>query len=207
MEDWDEKDKVDYERNKQFKKLMIKTIAMRDNMEKMQLASRKAQGMDDYLYNMGGISSKTHIALPPKFKIYDAENFDGIGDPKQHVRRYLSIAEMKGLDEKQTLYAFPLSLTRGASRWYYSLDPSKTKVWNELVELFVDQFIFNTMIDVTLRDLETTKQRVGETFSEYMTRWKGKASRMVSRLLSSPISSFGELCDYGTRIEDAINNG
>ena len=28
-----------------------------------------------------------------------------------------------------------------------------------------------------------------------------------SRLLSSSISSFGELCDCGTRIEDAINNG
>ena len=37
----------------------------------------------------------------------------------------------------------------------------------------------NTMIDVTLRDLETTKQGVGETFSEYMTRWK--AFRMVNR--------------------------
>ena len=92
----------------------------------------------------------------------------------------------------------------------------------------MDQFIFNTMIDVTLGDLETTKQGVGETFSKYMTRWKGMASRMVnwlnendqtnkiiknllptynSRLLSSPISSFGELCDCGTRIEDAINNG
>ena len=92
----------------------------------------------------------------------------------------------------------------------------------------MDQFIFNTMIDVTLKDLETTKQGVGKTFSENMTRWKGKASRMVnrpnekdqihmiiknllsaynSRLLSSPISSFGELCDCGTRIEDAINNG
>ena len=135
---------------------------------------------------------------------------------------------MKGLDEKQTLHAFPLSLTRGASKWYYSLDPSKTKVWNELVELFMDQFIFNTMIDVTLRDLETTKQKVGETFFKYMIRWKGKESRMVnrpnekdqinviiknflpaynSRLLSSPISSFGELCDCETRIEDAINNG
>ena len=108
------------------------------------------------------------------------------------------------------------------------LDPSKTKVWNELVELFVDQFIFITMIDVTLRDLEATKQGIGETFSEYMTRWKGKTSRMVnspneknqinmiiknlllaynSRILSSPISSFGELCDCGTWIEDAINNG
>jgi len=84
------------------------------------------------------------------------------------------------LDEKQILHAYPLSLTGGASRWYYSLDPSKTKVWNELVELFMGQFIFNTMIDMILRDLETTKQGVGETFSEYMTRWKGKASRMVN---------------------------
>ena len=92
----------------------------------------------------------------------------------------------------------------------------------------MDQFIFNTMIDVTLKDLETTKQGVGKTFSENMTRWKGKASRMVNRLnekdqinmiiknflpayntrlLSPHISSFGELCDCGTRIEDAINNG
>ena len=37
------------------------------------------------------------------------------------------------------------------------------------------------MIDVTLRDLEPTKQGVGETFSEYMTRWKTKAPRMVNR--------------------------
>ena len=176
---------------------------------------------------MGGISSKTPITLPPKFKISNAKKFDRTGDPKQHVKRYLNIVEMKGLDEKQTLHPFPLSLMGGASRWYHSLDPSKTKVWNELVELFVDQLIFNTMIDVTLRDLETTKQGVRETFSKYMTRWKGKVSRMVnrpnendqinmiiknlllaykSRLLSSHISSFGELCDCGTRIKDAINN-
>ena len=227
-EECDEKDKADLERNKQFEKLTADTIAMKEKMEKMQLAFCKVQGMDDCFYNMGELSSKTPIDLPPKFKISDVEKFDGIGDPKQHVRRFISIAEMKGLDEKQTLHAFPLSLTGGASRWYYSLDPSKTKVWNELVELFVDQFIFNTMIDVTLRDLETTKQGVRETFSEYMTRLKGKASKMVnkpnekdqinmiiknllptynSRHLSLPISSFEELCGYGTRIEDAINNG
>ena len=66
--------------------------------------------MDDCLYNMGGISSKTPIAQPPKFKIFDAEKFDGIGDPKQHVRRYLSIADMEGLDEKQN-FACISSLT------------------------------------------------------------------------------------------------
>ena len=122
--------------------------------------------MDDCLYNVGGLSSKSLIALPPKFKISNVEKFDGTGDPKHYAKRYISTAKMKGLDGKQILHSFPLSLTRGASRWYYSLDPSKTKVWNELVELFVDQFIFNTMIDVTLIDLETTKQGVWETFSK-----------------------------------------
>ena len=38
VEEWDEKDKVEYERNKQFKKLAMETIAMREKMEKMQLA-------------------------------------------------------------------------------------------------------------------------------------------------------------------------
>ena len=126
-EEWDENDKMEYERNKKFEKLTVETMAMREKMEKMQFTFRKAQGMDDYLYNMGGVSLKVPIALPPKFKICDLEKFDGTRDPKQ-IRRYLCIAEMKGLDEMQTLHAFPLSLMRGAPMWYYSLDLSKTKV-------------------------------------------------------------------------------
>ena len=51
-------------------------------MEKMQLAFCKAQGMDDFLYNMGSISSKTPITLPPKFKISYMEKFDGTRDLK-----------------------------------------------------------------------------------------------------------------------------
>ena len=42
VEDWDERDKVDYERNKKFKKLMTETITIREKMEKMQLSFRKA---------------------------------------------------------------------------------------------------------------------------------------------------------------------
>ena len=69
-EDWDERDKANYERNKQFEKLMAKTIAMREKMEKMQLAFHKAQGMDDCLYNMGVISFKPLIALPLRFLMW-----------------------------------------------------------------------------------------------------------------------------------------
>jgi len=149
--EWYEKDKADYERNMKFEKLATDIVAMKEKMEKMQLAFCKAQGMDDYLYNMGGLSFKVPIALPRKFRISDAKKFDGTGDPMQHVRRYIITVGMKRLDEKQTLHAFSLSLMGGASKWYYSLDSSKTKVWNELMEFFVDQFIFNIMIDVTLK--------------------------------------------------------
>ena len=37
-EEWDEKDKVDYERNKQFEKFTVDTMAIKEKMEKMQLA-------------------------------------------------------------------------------------------------------------------------------------------------------------------------
>jgi hypothetical protein len=50
-----------------------------------------------------------------------------------------------------------------------------------LVNSFLTQFSFNTMIDITLKDLETTKQKQGETFSEYLVRWREKASKMINR--------------------------
>ena len=41
-QDKDERDKADYERNKKFEKLTMDTVAMKEKMEKMQLAFRKA---------------------------------------------------------------------------------------------------------------------------------------------------------------------
>ena len=135
---------------------------------------------------------------------------------------------MKGLNEMQVLNAFPFSLTGSASKWYYTLDIRKVKGWTELVNAFLTQFPFNMMIDITLRDLETTKQKEGETFSEYLVRWREKDSKMINRpgekdqvniimkgllpiyfnrMLSAPIMNFEQLCDCGTRIEDAMENG
>ena len=39
--------------------------------------------MDDYIYNMGGVSLKSPIALLAKFKTSDVEKFDGTRDSKQ----------------------------------------------------------------------------------------------------------------------------
>ena len=75
---------------------------------------------------------------------------------------------MKRFDEEHITYVFPMSLTGSVSRWYYFVDIRKTGILRELIEAFVIQFSYNTMIDVTLRDLETTLQKNDETFSEFL---------------------------------------
>ena len=42
VEGQDERDKANYERNQQFEKLIVETVAMKENMEKMQLVFHKA---------------------------------------------------------------------------------------------------------------------------------------------------------------------
>ena len=72
-----------------------------------------------------------------------------------------------------------------------------------------------------------TRQRENETFSEFLVRWKAKASNMMNRpmekdqvnvvmkgllpvyynqMFASPILDFEQLCNSGIRIEDAIDN-
>lgn len=98
---------------------------------------QKSQGMDDFTFTIGSLPNRPMVQLPPKFKFGDSDRFDGTGDPRQHVRQYLSLAGMKGLNDEQVIYAFPLSLTGVASKWFHSLDAKKVKSWGEIVEEFI----------------------------------------------------------------------
>ena len=72
-------------------------------MELMQRALQKTQGVDDYLATMGGITKEESLQLPPKFSIPKTDRFIGVGDPKQHLRKYLNFVNIKGLNEQQVL--------------------------------------------------------------------------------------------------------
>lgn len=102
---------------------------------------------------MGGITTKPSVQLPPKFSILEFDKYNESGDPKQHLRQYLSFVKMKRLNGIQVLNTFPFSLTRFVSKWYYALDIRKVKGWTKLVNAFFTKFSFNTKKDITLRDL------------------------------------------------------
>ncbi|KAK9998180.1 hypothetical protein SO802_017783 [Lithocarpus litseifolius] len=83
-------------------------------------------------------------------------------------------------------------------------------------------------VNITRRDLETTKQETKESFSTFITKWRAKAAQMMSRpseeeqlamvvknlmpvyhkyLFAQYFPNFEVLIAAGTQIEDAINNG
>ena len=82
-------------------------------------------------------------------------------------------------------------------------------------------------MDITRRDLETTKQEPKESFSTFITKWRSKAAQMMNRpseeeqlamvvknllhvyhkyFFAQYFPNFKILITVGTQIKDAINN-
>ena len=77
---------------------------------------------------------------------------------------------------------FVLSLKGMAVNWYHGLEKSIRADWKELCSTFLKQYEYNTKLEVSIRDLELTKQRSNEFFLNFLTRFKNKAGLMKNKL-------------------------
>ena len=65
---------------------------------------------------------------------------------------------------------FGMSLKGTPIVWYHSLEKKVKDDWRALAEAFLNQYVTNMEMDMSLRDLENTKQGQGESFKEYVHR-------------------------------------
>ena len=65
---------------------------------------------------------------------------------------------------------FPLSLSGAAQRWLASLDPSRRRTWTDLAPKFLKWYSFNTVVDVSRRELEALRQRPDESITSFISR-------------------------------------
>ena len=61
------------------------------------------------------------------------------------------------LDEAQMIMLFPLSLGGATQRCFASLDPSRRRTWVDLGQEFIIEYSFNTIVDVSQRELEALR--------------------------------------------------
>ena len=75
---------------------------------------------------------------------------------------------------------FQNTLTRAVLRWF--LNDARARSWEDICREFHKQYKYNMEVDITRRDLETTKQETKESFSIFITKWRAKTAQMMSRL-------------------------
>ena len=97
-------------------------------------------------------------SLPAKFRLPEIERYTGIGCPCIHLRLYTTIMRAHGLDGAQMIMIFPMSLGGTAQCWFASLDVLRRRTWDDLAQEFLRQYAFNTIVDVSRRELESLRQ-------------------------------------------------
>ncbi|KAL6342728.1 hypothetical protein AAG906_016562 [Vitis piasezkii] len=110
-------------------------------------------------------------SLPAKFRMPDIERYSGIGCPKIHLRLYSTVMRAHGIDDAYGT----------AQRWFASVKPSRLRTWEDVAREFLTQFAFSAHIDVSRRELESTRQRPNESISSFVTRWRAKVAGMIDR--------------------------
>ena len=113
--------------------------------------------VSDGVIGWDGYDDLPVAALPVEFRMPDIERYTEIGCPRIHLQLYSAVMRGHRLDEAQMIMLFPLSLSGAAQRWFASLDPSRRRTWADLGQEFIRQYSFNTVVDVSRRELEALR--------------------------------------------------
>lgn len=196
-------------------------------LSKLEKLFKKSQGVKSIPGIEDGYTDAA-VTLPDRFKMPHIDRFDGSGDPMVHLSLFSDVLRPMGLTRSQKLSLFGRTLSGIAVTWYAKLEDSVKRSWEDMAEAFVTQYSYNTQIEITTRDLEAMRQEPKESFSEFVSRWRAKASMMtlrptdkdqirmivrnlqpklMQRMIVIPFPTFSDLHDMGVQIEDAMRQG
>ncbi|VVA41101.1 PREDICTED: retrotransposon, partial [Prunus dulcis] len=102
---------------------------------------------------------------PPKF-----QQFDGKGNPKQHVAHFVETCNNAGTEGDHLVKQFVRSLKGNAFDWYIDLESDSLDSWDQMEREFLNRF-YSTRRTVSMMELTNTKQWKDEPVVDYINRW------------------------------------
>ncbi|XP_012837492.1 PREDICTED: uncharacterized protein LOC105958038 isoform X1 [Erythranthe guttata] len=142
------------------------------------------QRIDDLRMPMGYI--------PPKF-----QQFDGKGNPKQHVAHFVETCNDAGTYGDHLVKQFVRSLKDNAFDWYIDLGANSLDSWKHLEEEFLNRF-YSTRRTVSMIEITNSRQWKKEPIIHYINRWRNLSLNCKDRM---PETSAIELCIQGMQWE------
>ncbi|XP_020685009.1 uncharacterized protein LOC110101440 [Dendrobium catenatum] len=114
--------------------------------------------------------------VPPSFK-----NFDGTGNPKQHLAHFRASCCNAGGSDALLFRQFVSSLSWIAFDWYAELPNGSVHTFNDLEAMFVKRFA-GAKHHITVGDLVVETQKPGESLVDYILRWINLSMRCEPQL-------------------------
>ena len=158
-----------------------------ERINKIEEMIKRACKMED-LMDFQSPSLFPNVRLPPKFKMPTLDKFDETGYPKSHLKMYMRVMQPLGSIEELLAQMVQNTLTGAALRWFLNLDNAIVSSWENICHEFHNQYKYNIEVDVTRRDLETTKQEPKESFSTFITKWKPLGHPHMRIEIKKPLS-------------------
>ncbi|KAI0493920.1 hypothetical protein KFK09_024047 [Dendrobium nobile] len=114
--------------------------------------------------------------VPPSFK-----NFDGTGNPKQHLAHFRASSYNAGGSDALLFRQFVSSLSGIAFDWYAKLPNGSIHTLNDLEAMFVKRFA-GAKHHITVGDLVVETQKPEENLVDYILRWRNLSMRCEPQL-------------------------
>ncbi|KAL0361086.1 UNVERIFIED_CONTAM: hypothetical protein Sradi_3793100 [Sesamum radiatum] len=116
---------------------------------------------------------------PPKL-----QQFDGKGNPKQHITHFIETCNNPGTDGDHLVKQFVRSLKGNAFDWYVDLEPKSIDSWDEMERQFLNYF-YSTPRTVSMIELTNARQWKDEAVVDYISRWRSLSSNCKDKLLEA----------------------
>uniref|UniRef100_A0A2N9EB75 Uncharacterized protein n=1 Tax=Fagus sylvatica TaxID=28930 RepID=A0A2N9EB75_FAGSY len=182
---------------------MFQHLLARDNKPEGSNHEGPVGGNEENTTPISDFEKRMDKRMEQMEKMPSFDKFDSTSCPVSHLKMYVRAMQPLGADDSILAQMFQSSLTGSALKWFMKLGEAHTRTWEDICAEFTRYFNYNNEVDVTRRDLETTKQDPKETFSAFITRWRAKAAHMPNR----PNEEEQLQIVAGTQIEDAIEVG
>ncbi|KAL2497140.1 Uncharacterized protein Adt_22690 [Abeliophyllum distichum] len=125
--------------------------------------------------------------LPLKFKEPTGE-FDGTGDPIDHIRTFQDWVRLHGWPDAIACKAFPMILRKDAREWFDTLPSRLISSFVDFANKFAIYFSSSTRKKKTTMGLMQVTQDEGESLHEYMSRFNRATLGIKNLQMSSVIT-------------------
>ncbi|KAL0440608.1 UNVERIFIED_CONTAM: hypothetical protein Slati_2543800 [Sesamum latifolium] len=110
-------------------------------------------------------------ALPAGVKVSNLPEYDGTGDPQEHLNKFYAKIDWYDLSDAAYCKVFRTTLSKCALVWFNQLPAGTISSLEQLAQRFLHHFSMNKRIPKTTAFLFTIYQKENEPLRDYMQRF------------------------------------